>query len=139
MHRSELKMSHLELKMHKYSIKDVLTEKEYRFKAELVWKVQSKMGLYRFKFEFSPPSSLPTPSLLPPSLLPPSSSLPTTTYSRTQGKINQFNNINIYSIYIPSGRKVRAWKEERIMPSLVATTSALARTTCVRTNYVRTN
>ena len=30
-------------------------------------------------------------------------------------------------------------KEERIMPSLVATTSALARTTCVRMHYVRTN
>ena len=35
------------------------------------------------------------------------------------------------------------WKErkkkERIMPSLIATTSALASTTCVRTHYVRTN
>ena len=30
-------------------------------------------------------------------------------------------------------------KEERIMPSLVATTSALARKPCVRTHYVRTN
>ena len=35
------------------------------------------------------------------------------------------------------------WKErkkkERIMPSLVATTSALARKLCVSTHYVRTN
>ena len=30
-------------------------------------------------------------------------------------------------------------KKERIMPSLVATTSTLAPTTCVRTHYVRTN
>ena len=30
-------------------------------------------------------------------------------------------------------------KEERIMPSLVATTSALARTTCVHTQYFRNN
>ena len=35
--------------------------------------------------------------------------------------------------------KERKLKEERIMPSLVATTSALASTTCVRTHYVRTN
>ena len=43
----------------------------------------------------------------------------------------------------PSGRKVRRRKKkkkkERIMPCLVATTSALARTTCVRTHSVRTN
>ena len=34
------------------------------------------------------------------------------------------------------------WKEEeegRVMPSLVATMSALECTTCVRTHYVRTN
>ena len=30
-------------------------------------------------------------------------------------------------------------KQERIMPSLVATTSALARTMCVRTHSIRTN
>ena len=46
----------------------------------------------------------------------------------------------------PSGRKVRGRKErrkkkkkERIMPSLVATTSALTRKPCVRTHYVCTN
>ena len=33
----------------------------------------------------------------------------------------------------------RKKKEERIMPSLVATMSALASTMCVRTHYVRTN
>ena len=45
----------------------------------------------------------------------------------------------------PSGRKVRGRKERRrrkkerrIMPSLVATTSALARKMCVRTHFVRT-
>ena len=48
-----------------------------------------------------------------------------------------------------SGRKVRGRKEEeeerkkkkerRIMPSLVATTSALAQKPCVCTHYVRTN
>ena len=39
-----------------------------------------------------------------------------------------------------SGRKIRAWKkkEERIMPSLLATTSALTCTPCVRTHYIRT-
>ena len=30
-------------------------------------------------------------------------------------------------------------KEERILPSLVATTSAIAHTTCVGTHYVHTN
>ena len=36
------------------------------------------------------------------------------------------------------GRRRKKKKEERIMPSLVATTSALARTTCVGTHSVRT-
>ena len=36
--------------------------------------------------------------------------------------------------YVHGRRK----EEERIMPSLVATMSALARTMCVRTHYVRT-
>ena len=35
-------------------------------------------------------------------------------------------------------KKKEKRKERRIMPSLVATTSALARTTCVSTHYVRT-
>ena len=35
--------------------------------------------------------------------------------------------------------KERRKKEERIMPSLVASMSALARTTCVSTHSVRTN
>ena len=47
----------------------------------------------------------------------------------------------------PSGRKVSGRKERRrrrkrkrrIMPSLVATTSALARKPCMSTHYVRTN
>ena len=42
----------------------------------------------------------------------------------------------------PSERKVRGRKKERrrrIMPSLVAATSALARKMCVRTHFVRTN
>ena len=43
-------------------------------------------------------------------------------------------------LWPPSGLEVCGRKEEeRIMPSLVAITSALARTTCVRTHYVRTN
>ena len=42
---------------------------------------------------------------------------------------------------IPSGRKISGRKKEkrRIMPSLVATTSASARTTFVRTHFARTN
>jgi len=39
----------------------------------------------------------------------------------------------------PSGRKVSGRKKERIMPSLVATRSALTRTTCVRTHYIHTS
>ena len=45
-------------------------------------------------------------------------------------------------LWLPSDLEVRAWKEqeeERIMPSLVATTSDLAHTMCVRTHYFRTN
>ena len=36
-------------------------------------------------------------------------------------------------------KKKEIKKERRIMPSLVATTSALAQKPCVRTHYVRTN
>ena len=36
-------------------------------------------------------------------------------------------------------KNVEGKKEEKIMPSLVATTSALVRTTCVQTHYIRTN
>ena len=42
---------------------------------------------------------------------------------------------------LPAGKWTERKKEKerrRLMPSLVATTSALAHTTCVRTHYVRT-
>ena len=41
--------------------------------------------------------------------------------------------------YVEGKKERRKKKKERVMPSLVATTSALARTTCVRKHYVRTN
>ena len=40
--------------------------------------------------------------------------------------------------YVEGKKKKKTEEEGRIMPSLAATTSALARTTCVRTHFVST-
>ena len=56
-------------------------------------------------------------------------------------KLGHHPNFNFLGKHLLGEKNVHGKKKKKVrkMPSLVATTSALARTTCMRTHYVHTN